>query len=83
MELLNEAVVCYCYVQLSKISSSTSTSSSIGSPLFGNSSWHMKKVSEELKRQLASLTKRPSASRRFDHTKSAAFHALKGLKFIG
>ncbi|WCJ21397.1 hypothetical protein M5689_003553 [Euphorbia peplus] len=50
------------------------------SNLFRSTSSHIKQVSQELKR-LASLTRRPSASR-FDRTKSAAVHALKGLKFI-
>nr|WOW72684.1 ferric reductase [Mangifera indica] len=54
-------------------------SSSVRSSLFRNTSSHLKQVSQELKR-LASFTKR--SSRRFDRTKSAAAHALKGLKFI-
>lgn len=56
-------------------------SSSFRSSLFRNTSSHIKQVSQELKR-LASLTRRPSAASRFDRTKSAAAHALKGLKFI-
>ncbi|TXG48982.1 hypothetical protein EZV62_024857 [Acer yangbiense] len=49
---------------------------------FKSTSQHIKQVSQELKR-FASLTRRPSASsRRFDRSKSAATHALKGLKFI-
>lgn len=55
-------------------------SSSSRSSLFRNTSSHIKQVSQELKR-FASLTRRPSI-RRFDRTKSAAAHALKGLKFI-
>lgn len=55
-------------------------SSSFRSSLFRNTSSHIKQVSQDLKR-FASLTRRPS-SRRFDRTKSAAAHALKGLKFI-
>lgn len=55
-------------------------SSSFRSSLFRNTSSHIRQVSQELKR-FASLTRRPS-SRRFDRTKSAAAHALKGLKFI-
>lgn len=55
-------------------------SSSFRSSLLRNTSSHIKQVSQELKR-FASLTRRPS-SRRFDRTKSAAAHALKGLKFI-
>ncbi|KAJ0045538.1 hypothetical protein Pint_05551 [Pistacia integerrima] len=54
-------------------------SSSVRSSLFRNTSSHIRQVSQELKR-LASFTKR--SSRRFDRTKSAAAHALKGLKFI-
>lgn len=54
-------------------------SSSVRSSLFRNTSSHLRQVSQELKR-LASFTKR--SSRRFDRTKSAAAHALKGLKFI-
>ncbi|XP_048225571.1 respiratory burst oxidase homolog protein D isoform X2 [Ricinus communis] len=46
--------------------------------LFRNTSSHIK---QELKR-FASLSRRPSAAKRFDRTKSAAAHALKGLKFI-
>ncbi|KAF2288430.1 hypothetical protein GH714_007428 [Hevea brasiliensis] len=56
-------------------------SSSFRSSLFRNTSSHIKQVSQELKR-FASLSRRPSAARRFDRTKSAAAHALKGLKFI-
>lgn len=56
-------------------------SSSFRSSMFRNTSSHIRQVSQELKR-FASLTRRPSASRRFDRTKSAAAHALKGLKFI-
>ncbi|KAH7548473.1 hypothetical protein ACOSP7_031674 [Xanthoceras sorbifolium] len=50
---------------------------------FRSTSQHIKQVSQELKR-FASLTRRPSgaSSRRFDRSKSAAAHALKGLKFI-
>ncbi|KAF5205945.1 Respiratory burst oxidase-like protein [Thalictrum thalictroides] len=53
---------------------------SIGSSIVRNASSRIKQVSQELKR-LASLTKKPSGGR-FDRTKSAAAHALKGLKFI-
>ncbi|KAF3430880.1 hypothetical protein FNV43_RR25610 [Rhamnella rubrinervis] len=41
----------------------------------------IKQVSQELKRFGNSFSKR-SSTRRFDRTKSAATHALKGLKFI-
>lgn len=51
------------------------------SSLLRNASNHIRQVSQELKR-LASLSKRSSTARRFDRTKSAAAHALKGLKFI-
>ncbi|KAK4486227.1 hypothetical protein RD792_008897 [Penstemon davidsonii] len=47
-----------------------------------NASSRIKQVSQELKR-FASLTLHPHpAAGRFDRTKSAAAHALKGLKFI-
>ncbi|KAF9620497.1 hypothetical protein IFM89_013114 [Coptis chinensis] len=53
---------------------------SFGSSVVRTASSRIKQVSQELKR-LASLTRRPSGAR-FDRTKSAAAHALKGLKFI-
>lgn len=53
---------------------------SIGSSIFRNTSSHIKQMSQELKR-ITSVSRKPSA-RRFDRTKSAATHALKGLKFI-
>ncbi|KAB1201701.1 hypothetical protein CJ030_MR7G000350 [Morella rubra] len=56
-------------------------SSSLGSSLLRNTSAHIRQVSQELKR-FTSLSKRSSAARRFDRTRSAAAHALKGLKFI-
>ncbi|KAL3818455.1 hypothetical protein ACJIZ3_004360 [Penstemon smallii] len=58
-------------------------STSFGSlSIVRNASSRIKQVSQELKR-LASLTRRPHpAAGRFDRTKSAAAHALKGLKFI-
>lgn len=46
-----------------------------------NASARIKQVSQEIKR-LTSFSKRPPPGRRFDRTKSAAAHALKGLKFI-
>lgn len=46
---------------------------------FRSTSQHLKQVSQEIKR-FASLTRRPST--RFDRSKSAAAHALKGFKFI-
>ncbi|KAJ4828507.1 hypothetical protein Tsubulata_020336 [Turnera subulata] len=49
--------------------------------LFRNTSSNIRQVSQELKR-FASLTRRTASSRRFDRNKSAAAHALKGLKFI-
>ena len=55
-------------------------SASFRSSLFRNTSAQIKQVSQELKR---ALSRRPSyAGRRFDRTKSAAAHALRGLKFI-
>ncbi|KAF8390786.1 hypothetical protein HHK36_025314 [Tetracentron sinense] len=54
--------------------------SSFGSSVMRSASSRIRQVSQELKR-LASLSKRPSGGR-FDRTKSAAAHALKGLKFI-
>lgn len=58
-------------------------SSSFGPSLFRNVS--LRQVSQELRRGLASFSRRPSmggTARRFDRTKSAAAHALRGLKFI-
>ncbi|KAL1559026.1 respiratory burst oxidase protein C-like [Salvia divinorum] len=55
--------------------------SSFGSSVVRNASSRIRQVSQELKR-LASLTRRPQPAGRFDRTKSAAAHALKGLKFI-
>lgn len=56
--------------------------SSFGSTLLHNTSSHIRQVSQELKR-LTSFSRRPSyTARRFDRTKSAAAHALKGFKFI-
>ncbi|XP_019188850.1 PREDICTED: respiratory burst oxidase homolog protein C-like [Ipomoea nil] len=53
---------------------------SLGSSLARNASSRFRQVSQELKR-LTSFTKRPYPGR-IDRTKSAAAHALKGLKFI-
>ncbi|KAJ9559688.1 hypothetical protein OSB04_004848 [Centaurea solstitialis] len=53
--------------------------SSFGSAVVRNASARIRQVSEELKR-LTSFSKRPPG--RLDRTKSAAAHALKGLKFI-
>ncbi|CAN4088646.1 unnamed protein product [Withania somnifera] len=55
--------------------------STLGSSLVRNASSRIRQVSQELKR-LASLNKRPIPTGRFDRNKSAAAHALKGLKFI-
>ncbi|KAK5846546.1 Respiratory burst oxidase C [Gossypium arboreum] len=52
--------------------------SSVGSSMVRNASAKIKQVGQELKR-LTSLSKKPP---RFDRTKSAVAHALKGLKFI-
>lgn len=54
--------------------------SSFGSAVIRNASSRIRQVSQELKR-LASLSKR-SGPVRVDRSKSAAAHALKGLKFI-
>ncbi|KAL2242796.1 UNVERIFIED_CONTAM: Respiratory burst oxidase protein C [Sesamum indicum] len=55
--------------------------SSFGSSVARNASSRIRQVSHELKR-LASLTRRSHPAGRFDRAKSAAAHALKGLKFI-
>lgn len=57
------------------------TLESKSSSFFRNTSSHIRQVSQELKR-FASFSRRQSASRQFDRTKSAAAHALKGLRFI-
>lgn len=54
-------------------------SASFGSTVVRTASAKFRHVSQELKK-LASFSKKPPA--RFDRTKSAATHALKGLKFI-
>lgn len=54
--------------------------SSFGSSVIRSASSRIRQVSQELRR-LASINKRPATSR-LDRTKSAAAHALKGLKFI-
>lgn len=53
---------------------------SFGSSLIRNASSRIRQASQELRR-LASVTKRPTPAK-LDRTKSAAAHALKGLKFI-
>uniref|UniRef100_A0A6N2JX03 Uncharacterized protein n=1 Tax=Salix viminalis TaxID=40686 RepID=A0A6N2JX03_SALVM len=65
---------------LTKTALEGSNSSSLRSSLFRNTSSKIRHVSQELKR-FASLSRRTS-TRRFDRNKSAAAHALKGLKFI-
>ncbi|XP_007038195.2 PREDICTED: respiratory burst oxidase homolog protein C [Theobroma cacao] len=52
--------------------------STVGSSMVRNASAKIRQVGHELKR-LTSFSKKPA---RFDRTKSAAAHALKGLKFI-
>ncbi|KAH7578483.1 hypothetical protein JRO89_XS01G0387400 [Xanthoceras sorbifolium] len=52
---------------------------SFGSSMVRSASSRIRQVSQELKR-FTSFSKKPPA--RFDRTKSAAAHALKGLKFI-
>ncbi|XP_020223517.1 respiratory burst oxidase homolog protein C [Cajanus cajan] len=55
---------------------------SFGASVVRSASIRMQQVSQELKR-LASLSKQPAPARvHYDRTKSAASHALKGLKFI-
>ncbi|XP_028770786.1 respiratory burst oxidase homolog protein C [Neltuma alba] len=54
---------------------------SFGASLVRNASIKVKHVSQELKR-LASFSKPAAPMKRYDRTKSAAAHALKGLKFI-
>ncbi|KAI4336452.1 hypothetical protein L6164_014977 [Bauhinia variegata] len=61
-------------------SNSSSSISSLGSVLLRNASSRIKQVSQEIKR-ISSLSS-SSAVIRFNRTKSAATHALKGLKFI-
>ncbi|XP_077227251.1 respiratory burst oxidase homolog A [Tasmannia lanceolata] len=56
-------------------------STSVGSSVIRSASSKIRQVSQELRR-LASLTKRPSSVGQIDRSKSAAAHALKGLKFI-
>jgi respiratory burst oxidase len=51
------------------------------SSIVRNASSRIKQVSQELKK-LASISKRAGNNGRFDRSKSAAAHALKGLKFI-
>ncbi|KAJ6705222.1 putative proteinDPH OXIDASE [Salix purpurea] len=65
---------------LTKTALEGTNSSSLRSSLFRNTSSKIRQVSQELKR-FASLSRRTS-TRRFDRNKSAAAHALKGLKFI-
>ncbi|KAI3686327.1 hypothetical protein L1987_80001 [Smallanthus sonchifolius] len=52
----------------------------LGTSVVRNASARIRQVSEEL-RKLTSFSRRPPAGR-YDRTKSAATHALKGLKFI-
>ncbi|CAA7396022.1 unnamed protein product [Spirodela intermedia] len=59
-------------------------SASFGASVFRSASNRIRQVSHELKR-LASVTRRPegnAATGHVDRSKSAATHALKGLKFI-
>ncbi|XP_030536789.1 respiratory burst oxidase homolog protein D [Rhodamnia argentea] len=61
----------------------TRKSSSFGSSVLRSTSSRFRQVSRELRR-IASLSLRPATApaRRLDRTRSAATHALKGLKFI-
>lgn len=54
--------------------------SSLGTTVVRNASARIRQVSEELKK-LTSFSRRPAPGR-YDRSKSAATHALKGLKFI-
>jgi respiratory burst oxidase len=56
-------------------------SSSYGHGVLRNASTRIKQVSQELRR-LASVNRRGAGPSRIDKSKSAAAHALKGLKFI-
>jgi respiratory burst oxidase len=56
-------------------------SSSYGHSVIRNASSRIKQVSQELRR-IASINRRGAAGPRIDRSKSAAAHALKGLKFI-
>lgn len=56
-------------------------SSSFGHAVIRNASSRIKQVSQELRR-LASVNRRGAGPRTIDRSKSAAAHALKGLKFI-
>uniref|UniRef100_A0ACD5W6B2 Uncharacterized protein n=1 Tax=Avena sativa TaxID=4498 RepID=A0ACD5W6B2_AVESA len=56
-------------------------SSSYGQGVLRNASTRIKQVSQELRR-LASVNRRGAGPSRIDKSKSAAAHALKGLKFI-
>ncbi|XP_010530642.1 PREDICTED: respiratory burst oxidase homolog protein D-like [Tarenaya hassleriana] len=60
-----------------KLETSLNKSSSVG--FLGSTSSRIKSASREL---LSVFSKRSNAGRRFDRNRSAAFHALKGLKFI-
>ena len=64
---------------LAKTALEGNNSSSLRSSLFRNTSSKIRQVSQELK---LFASRRSSTARRFDRTKSAAAHALKGLKFI-
>ncbi|KAJ0102422.1 hypothetical protein Patl1_05620 [Pistacia atlantica] len=68
---------------INKITVENRSSSSVRFSLFQSTCSHIKEVFEELNIRISSLTTRPSASRCLDQTKSAAVHALKGLKLIG
>lgn len=65
-------------------SSNKPSSRSSSSSFRSTSSRVLTHVSQELKRlaSASGLSIRPSSARRFDRSKSAASHALKGLKFI-
>ncbi|XP_035550222.1 respiratory burst oxidase homolog protein C-like isoform X2 [Juglans regia] len=66
--------------QLTSIASGFEKRTSFGSSIVRSASARIRQVSQELKR-LTSISKRVPRAR-FERTKSAAAHALRGLKFI-
>ncbi|XP_021287232.1 respiratory burst oxidase homolog protein C-like [Herrania umbratica] len=64
--------------ELSLLAKGLEKRSTVGASMVRNASAKIRQVGHELKR-LTSFSKKPA---RFDRTKSAAAHALKGLKFI-
>ncbi|KAD4385907.1 hypothetical protein E3N88_26076 [Mikania micrantha] len=66
--------------ELSLLAKGLEKKTSLGAAVVRNASSRIRQVSEELKK-LTSYSRRPPAGR-YDRSKSAATHALKGLKFI-